>query len=80
MIRIQRWNMLRTKCFNIRAFNFGFQFNREYWADLTGFYIGVKCCIELPVKPWRIYFFIPSIETLNMALFQGWNYKRLKNN
>lgn len=77
-IRVQKWDMLRTKCWNIRFAGFGFQFNRAYEVDLSGQYIGVNCCIELPWKPWRVRFSIPSINTIESILLSNKSSLRSK--
>lgn len=89
MIRIQKWNQLRTKCFNIRLittwFRFGIQFNREYSGTVKGTYLGVHLVIETPFRfinigndvLGTIRMFIPSIYTLNEMLKQRLYYKQV---
>ena len=79
MIKIQRWNMLRTKCFNIRLIKFirfGLQLNREFYGSINGGYIGLNVVIEIPFNPFRIKFFIPSIESLESIFKDNRKYKK----
>lgn len=69
MFKIQRWDRLRTKCFNFRfnKIRLGFQFNREYLGTVEGEYIATKFVLEIPFKPWEIRIIVPSIKLLEMV-------------